>query len=467
MKPHRHWIILMGGLWIVLSVTSGRVEAQDTWSSQLVGNDTWWNSREAFSDPEHLSCGDEYVVGLVLAGGLYVDSVNLRCAELDNGWKHLDVHLASASPAGGEADLYVSEEKDFRCDSGEVVAGFKGKAGDYLDRLQVGCRALGEETVRWLPTAGGEGGTNFGPLTCPSGMGVDRMSVWSMEAYGSAGITYRWIPYSITKLTFRCKTLPGTLPVQQVGGQIDYAVEEPLQTVGGQLDVAIGEASGASAPAAPGEEDPAAPPSPSTEPAPAPAESGEMSVPAPEPAPPLTPRTPALPPGVVSPQVEVPVRQPIPGQEPPDPAETAPADQAQPAPDSVNDSATPMEPPPAIVLSLKPGSVRGGETVWLTIRLSQATAAAEEIVLTTGAPELAQVPERATIESGRQEVRVEVTTTGSVERPTSVPIRASFGNGHQQAVEVVLQIRPDPAGKGRGRPDTDDAGQGPGRDGER
>lgn len=60
------------------------------------------------------------------------------------------------------------------CPSGYAVTGIKGKAGLYIDQLRVRCGRLGpngrfSSLGDFLSsTAGGTGGSSFGPYDCPN-----------------------------------------------------------------------------------------------------------------------------------------------------------------------------------------------------------------------------------------------------------------------------------------------------------
>ena len=63
------------------------------------------------------------------------------------------------------------------CPRNQFVVGMRGRAGFYVDRLQLACRAVTDKghptgAITWLPAVGGNGGNPFGPLTCAGNAAV-------------------------------------------------------------------------------------------------------------------------------------------------------------------------------------------------------------------------------------------------------------------------------------------------------
>ncbi|MGH2657353.1 MAG: hypothetical protein ACRDIZ_11760 [Actinomycetota bacterium] len=430
--------------------------AQEYWDSSLVGYNTPING--ALSDPMDMECDDEFyrnlvdgtpgirhAVGVKVRSDQLVDSVSLMCAVIAADGDHVEVYTYSGFSGG--AGGFGGQERDYLCRDGEVLAGFRGRAGDYIDQLQVACRPVAGGSLRWLPAAGGTGGTAFSAVSCPAGMAVDVMRVWAGQVYA---------PY-VAKFTFRCQILPKleSLPLQQIGGQLVVAPEadpEPTQDPfpSQVADVVIGDAP---------EENPEEDPAPASDPIPATEdETPADAVPEPDPAPTTRP---SPRPGLAPPSVDVPVRSPLP--RPGTPVADAPEPDPESEPDAADEDIAVPEPAPLqMQLSLSPPSVVGDRGARLTIKLSEPAATDVRIILASGLPELVQVPEDVSISAGSRQARVEVATTGDVDDPTTVPIHATFSDRPDESpAQVNLLVRPDPsADKERGRGKSGGQGRG-------
>jgi hypothetical protein len=118
---------------------------------------------------------DECPAGSVAVGfrgraGAYIDQIQLSCSSL-NGDGSLGGGNVAAGPhhgGGGGGDF------DESCDTGQVLVGFAGRSGDYIDQLYGQCSTpafvagLGGGSSRTVHTLGGGGGSPFA-AACPAG----------------------------------------------------------------------------------------------------------------------------------------------------------------------------------------------------------------------------------------------------------------------------------------------------------
>lgn len=118
-----------------------------------------------------LSCGsDKALVGIKGKAGSLVDSVEGFCAQIndDGSWQG----TVQAGFAGGSGGTNFS----LYCAPGQAVTGIRGRAGSYVDQLQIRCGPLGQNgrvlSLGYFLSdeAGGTGGSAFGPFDCPDSM---------------------------------------------------------------------------------------------------------------------------------------------------------------------------------------------------------------------------------------------------------------------------------------------------------
>jgi hypothetical protein len=162
--------VVVAGLLAIPGVTGG-LEAQDTWVSATIGKLTF-NNQSTRTCP-----AGKFVVGLQIRSGWYVHTIEVECAKLGPAGEHQSVenvgYIGESGTSGGQAH-------QSRCPSGKVIVGFKGRAGLWIDRIQVGCKSWKagsgtEGTIQWLTAWGGTGGEPYGSLTCPAHMAIDYM----------------------------------------------------------------------------------------------------------------------------------------------------------------------------------------------------------------------------------------------------------------------------------------------------
>ena len=118
-----------------------------------------------------LGCpADMALVGIKGYAGSYIHGLQGTCAQInhDGSWVGRTVTTGFAGTSDGAAF-------DLTCPGGRVVSGFKGAAGLYVDRLTLRCGRLGPAGTLAAygehldVTAGGTGGTSFGPTDCSNG----------------------------------------------------------------------------------------------------------------------------------------------------------------------------------------------------------------------------------------------------------------------------------------------------------
>ncbi|UXI66433.1 S8 family serine peptidase [Tahibacter amnicola] len=110
--------------------------------------------------PFQLRCPQgQLLVGVRGRAGLFIDQLQAVCAFADGS----DSSTASVGGTGGEAFAR-------RCQDGRVVVGMRGRSGAFVDQLQLECAPSADpEDRRTTDTAGGEFGAVFGPVRCPEG----------------------------------------------------------------------------------------------------------------------------------------------------------------------------------------------------------------------------------------------------------------------------------------------------------
>jgi hypothetical protein len=179
---------LLPGLLILFSAAWG--QAQDWGPSALMGGPGGDHTLRS------LACASgKHAIGVQVYAGIYIHGLYLECASLGPAGEH------TAGEMVGIVGSHLSgTAKQLRCNGGEVLVGFKGRSGLWLDRIQIACktwsRANGgaEGTVQWRSAAGGTGGQSYGPIYCPGKYGVSRV-VGIREGnplYGDLVISYQF-----------------------------------------------------------------------------------------------------------------------------------------------------------------------------------------------------------------------------------------------------------------------------------
>ncbi|GIX46731.1 MAG: hypothetical protein KatS3mg131_0942 [Candidatus Tectimicrobiota bacterium] len=138
-------------------------------------------------DFERSCAAGEVLVGLKGRSGWWLDQVQVQCVRIDGQgrWSSGVVTRGSAGGNGGNPFTRT-------CSSGYAVVGFDGKAGSYVDRLELRCRKLtgasstsGSEVA--LAAVGGNGGRDFSAKRCPSSrpaVGIYGRSGSYVDAFG-------------------------------------------------------------------------------------------------------------------------------------------------------------------------------------------------------------------------------------------------------------------------------------------
>ena len=119
------------------------------------------------------------LIGVAGRSGNWVDQIRGICMRFDGVnriaiWRGDPTQGASFGGQGGEPFQRV-------CPRNQAVVGFRGRAGFYVDRLQIGCQAFTDSgqpigAVTWLTPVGGTGGAPFGPLRCAANGAVQFLS---------------------------------------------------------------------------------------------------------------------------------------------------------------------------------------------------------------------------------------------------------------------------------------------------
>jgi len=184
-KPRTKWPKLIIGTSIVtfLLLASPSLRAQDSTTTGAGGTS---------GDPYTITCAsDKAMVGVQakygyhITLGNYVNMVRPVCVKFDAGGDWLGDPIATSSFAGKDEGEYESKT----CGRGEVVSGFGGFSGSYLDGLYIYCAQMGQyghvssSALLVQGQIGGIGGTYFGPVSCPS----------DKPAKGITGKAHDWI----------------------------------------------------------------------------------------------------------------------------------------------------------------------------------------------------------------------------------------------------------------------------------
>ena len=119
------------------------------------------------------------LIGVAGRSGNWLDQIRAICMRFTGVnriaiWRGNPTQGASMGGQGGEPFQRV-------CPRNQAVVGFRGRAGSYLDRLQIACQAFTDSghpigPVTWLAPVGGIGGGPFGPLRCTANGAVQSLS---------------------------------------------------------------------------------------------------------------------------------------------------------------------------------------------------------------------------------------------------------------------------------------------------
>jgi serine protease len=125
-----------------------------------------------------LSCGAGTVmVGITARSDAWLDQIGVTCVQVNptGNWVGATFGTATAGGGGGTA-------RTLTCPRDQAVSAISGRAGGFIDRLRVRCKALdsattvtGDEDV--LGRVGGNGGTEFGVIRCPAQLAATGFAV--------------------------------------------------------------------------------------------------------------------------------------------------------------------------------------------------------------------------------------------------------------------------------------------------
>jgi serine protease len=123
------------------------------------------------------------VVGLGGRAGAYIDSLQLECVRLEDTGRRRN-HLPLDSVGGGGGAVFGPN----RCAYDRIAVGLRGRAGMFIDRLQLLCSAQAPSTAIETPwvsdPVGGQGGA-AATLKCPEGSvlaGVSVTAGWWLDS---------------------------------------------------------------------------------------------------------------------------------------------------------------------------------------------------------------------------------------------------------------------------------------------
>jgi hypothetical protein len=135
-----------------------------------------------------LSCGpDRVLIGITGGSGQWVDRVGGLCIQVTNDGQWIGSETSTPPSTGSSGSAF-----SIRCAANSAVAGLSGRAGSWLDRLQVHCRALGfagtlKDALRLAGATGGTGGTTgFGPHTCDDDRPARALTGTAASTLGAA-----------------------------------------------------------------------------------------------------------------------------------------------------------------------------------------------------------------------------------------------------------------------------------------
>lgn len=117
-----------------------------------------------------LSCSaNEVLVGVSGRADRLVDRVAAICQKVGSDGKPTGSRRTTGGAGGNGGKAFTRT-----CASGQAVYAIRGRAASAVDRIQIACRPLNAQgrttgSTTWLATAGGNGGSAFGPNTCADG----------------------------------------------------------------------------------------------------------------------------------------------------------------------------------------------------------------------------------------------------------------------------------------------------------
>jgi hypothetical protein len=135
-----------------------------------------------------VSCGpDRALIGITGGSGQWVDRVGGVCIQVTNDGQWIGSETSTPPSTGSSGTSFT-----IRCGANSAVAGLSGRAGSWLDRLQVHCRALGsagtlKDDLRLAGATGGTGGTTgFGPHACDDNKPARALTGTAASMLGAA-----------------------------------------------------------------------------------------------------------------------------------------------------------------------------------------------------------------------------------------------------------------------------------------
>lgn len=161
-----------------MAFLSTETHAQETWTSGMLGKRTVINS--LVGPYQSSACPEgKYVIGLEVRSGWWIDGMRVQCATLGPNGEHQAHSQSIGLNAIGSYD--GGQMQVLRCPSGQVLTAFKGRAGEFIDRLQFACRGWNAQqgshgATTWMAAQGGTGGEPYGPAACPDGMAVTQLN---------------------------------------------------------------------------------------------------------------------------------------------------------------------------------------------------------------------------------------------------------------------------------------------------
>jgi hypothetical protein len=177
-----------------------------------------------------LTCGPAQVlIGVKVGAGQWVDWVQGVCSQVtwDGRWIGAE---ATTSKRSNDATSTSSSGTPFtlKCDRNSAVSGFSGKAGQWLNRLEVWCRPLGTGGSLKSGTAeqsagarGGDGGSTFTTISCSSDQPAEAIAGYSGSVLGASAVDRvrllcsRTSPFQLADVTV---PFSATLPVNVSAG---------------------------------------------------------------------------------------------------------------------------------------------------------------------------------------------------------------------------------------------------------
>jgi hypothetical protein len=128
-----------------------------------------------------LSCGpDRALIGIAGASGQWVDRVQGICMQVTSDGKWIGSETMTPTSGGSSGTPY-----SIRCATNSAVVALSGRAGQWVDKLQVHCKPLsfnGSVTGNMVlaGAAGGTGGsTGFGPNMCDDNRPARALAVFA------------------------------------------------------------------------------------------------------------------------------------------------------------------------------------------------------------------------------------------------------------------------------------------------